>query len=191
MNIKFISFVVGVIITTSLEAKSDFNKEMCFESYPIIRYEFTNRNPIYVDVDKMKAHPWAYSTIQMIIVNRYKDSNGFINFQVMGHGRNVAGDAAAINGVGYKKDGNYHFELKGSLFQHTVFDETNKSYEGTYELNSIMEFKDNQLQEGLGVAFNDVTNTNIFLSVPDEIDNYHNDFNINRVNRIPCNQYLK
>ena len=186
MNRKII--ILFVLWFCSIAAlASELKGEMCFESYGLVAYFELSSDPVFISEVEAKAHSWAYHTHQIVITAKKRDSNGYTNFSFIGHGRNRAGDEAAMNGTGYKKGNKWHFEYKSNLFQQSTGDKGEYGIYSTYEVNGIWDFNENQLNAGRAVHFNDVTNSN--LTNPTYANNINNDYDIGVVNKISCKLY--
>jgi hypothetical protein len=156
---------------------------------PPVRYEFLSVTPIFLLQQEAIKHPYAYQTYQIIINNKFTDSNGYLNFSFTGHGRNRVGDEASMLGSGYKHNNQWHLEYKASLFQTSQGNAGPYGIYPVYQLNAIWDFFDDSLQQGRAVRFNDITNSNLIK--PSAANNELNDYDIGLVNRISCKLYLR
>ena len=85
------------------------------EMFPAIR--FSNGTQYFPTDAEGKAQRFAYSKLQLLVTNKITDSNGYQNFGFIGHAHNVVGDQLTVKGSGYLFQGNYPWNITGSLVQ--------------------------------------------------------------------------
>lgn len=182
---------MGSLVWTTAAWPARLNRQICFESYPTISW-FGTETYLW-PIEEATTHLYADLFYQLIILHQFVDSNGYLNFEFIGHGKDRIGDEAAVKGAGFKIRNHWHFEYSAGLVQGAVIPgplndapAPPQNYP-SYQLNSVWDFYDDSFKDGIGYVFNDVANSQAISNAPDDS---HNDFSVMKVNQINCKDFL-
>lgn len=160
-----------VLLASVANCKAD---QLCFE----IKASNYDRSNYY--------QQWGLVRMQLITTQKIKDSNGYMNYQFMGHAHNIVGDTLPIIGSGYVFEGKAEIGLTGSLLQFTQGQlGPNEAYPA-YDIHLTLNL-DSELQRGTATWFNVLVNSQVID--PKQPNSIYNDFSSAVATRISCKNY--